>query len=130
MAITYIDTSSKEIKIEGKKTSSSRFRLFIKTVLLTIVVTLVFFVLIGVVLAVIIYPKAKSVQNKVEATYTQAKILEASLKNKDLLTNNLSLEANQLKFLLQPHTLNNVLSNLKVFSNNNTSLIYQAAILP
>jgi LytS/YehU family sensor histidine kinase len=40
-----------------------------------------------------------------------------SLKNKDLLSNNLSLEANQLKFLLQPHTLNNVLSNLKVFSN-------------
>ena len=44
-------------------------------------------------------------------------INELDKANKALKMINLSFEANHLKFLLQPHTLNNVLSNLKVFSN-------------
>lgn len=34
-----------------------------------------------------------------------------------MTSKNISLEANRLKFILQPHTLNNILAQLKVFSN-------------
>ncbi len=85
MSITYIDTSSKEIKIEGKKTSKSKRKLFFKAVLMTILATVGFLIIIGAILAIVIYPKAKSLQTQVEADYAQAKVLEASIKDKDMV---------------------------------------------
>lgn len=84
MAITYIDTSSKEVKTEAKKGSKLKLRLFFKTVLVTILVTFGILLVVSLVLAIVIYPKAKSLQTKVESTYKQAKVFEASLKDKDI----------------------------------------------
>ncbi len=84
MAITYIDTSSKEVKTEAKKGSKIKLRLFFKTVLVTILVTFGILLVVSLVLAIVIYPKAKSLQTKVESTYKQAKVFEASLKDKDI----------------------------------------------
>ncbi len=84
MAITYIDTSSKEVKTEAQKSSKLKLKLFFKTVLLTILVTFGILVVISLVLTIVIYPKAKSLQTKIESTYKQAKVLEASLADKDI----------------------------------------------
>lgn len=42
---------------------------------------------------------------------------QLSILNHKLLAQNALLEADQLKFQLQPHTLNNILAHLKLFSN-------------
>jgi LytS/YehU family sensor histidine kinase len=74
------------------------------------------FVIIGIVVIIIGLSVALfRTQSKFKLQQKRNRVL--SLKNKELLKNNLMLEANHLKFLLQPHTLNNILSNLKVFSN-------------
>lgn len=74
------------------------------------------FVIIGIVVIIIGLSVALfRTRSKFKLQQKRNKVL--SIKNKELLKNNLMLEANHLKFLLQPHTLNNILSNLKVFSN-------------
>jgi len=45
------------------------------------------------------------------------KIEELINLNKKLISKNTSLEANRLKFILQPHTLNNILAHLQAFSS-------------
>lgn len=47
----------------------------------------------------------------------EKKIEELLEKNNQLMAENISLETNRLKLILQPHTLNNILAQLKVFSN-------------
>lgn len=84
MAITYIDTSAKEVKTETKNNPRFKLKLFLKSVLITILATFGVLLFISLILAIIIYPKAKTFQTKVEATYNQAKVLEASLKDKDI----------------------------------------------
>ncbi len=95
MAITYIDTSAKEVKTEGKKTSKPKLKLFLKTVFLTVLVTLGFFIIASLILGIVVYPKAKSFQKEIEVTYSQANVLKASLKDKDLIKAQADLE--QLK---------------------------------
>lgn len=99
MAITYIDTAAKEIIPEGKKSSKFHPRLFLKTFFLTVAVTFGIFIVIGLISAFIFYPKFKSLQSQFDKTYSQAKILETSLKDRDIKkaeTDLISLES-QLK---------------------------------
>lgn len=51
--------------------------------------------------------------------YRREKLSKASLteENRKLLADNAVLEADHLKFQLQPHTLNNILANLKVIAS-------------
>lgn len=59
-------------------------------------------------LAIWLYVKLKAERKNSE---------KLSSENARLIANNAMLEADQLKYQLQPHTLNNILANLKVFSN-------------
>ena len=84
MAITYIDTSSREVRVEGKP-KKGRFKLFFKTLLISFASALGILILLALFLAILIYPRAKSVLEKIDSTYSQAKKLEAALsETKDL----------------------------------------------
>ncbi len=111
MAITYIDASAREIKVEGKP-SKGRFKLFFKTLLISFAFAVVTVIVLSLILGVVVYPKAKSVMARIDSTYAQAKKLEIALsETKDLkqaetelisLKKELSLtktEYNKLSFL-------------------------------
>jgi LytS/YehU family sensor histidine kinase len=69
--------------------------------------TIILSIVIALLILVIFHLMNKS-QQEIEALDEKITQLKQS---------NLSLETNQLKFQLQPHTLNNILSNLRVFSS-------------
>lgn len=61
-----------------------------------------------IILLVVLLVKKQESNEKIESISNELSQLKAS---------NLILETNQLKFQLQPHTLNNILANLKAFAN-------------
>ncbi len=74
----------------------------------TIVVILIVVLIVCVIVMIQLYDTQSKQTKKLD------KLIE---KNRQLTSKNISLEANRLKFILQPHTLNNILAQLKVFSN-------------
>lgn len=84
MAITYIDTAAKEVKTERAKSSKSHLKLFLKTVGLTILGTVGILVILGLILGVFLYPKARALQDQINKTYSQANLIKADLKDKDI----------------------------------------------
>ncbi len=74
----------------------------------TIVVILIIVLIVFVVIIIQLYDTQSKQTKKIDTLLK---------KNRQLTSKNISLEANRLKFILQPHTLNNILAQLKVFSN-------------
>jgi len=86
MAITYLDTSSKEIKVE-KKYRKSRLKLFLKALVFSFTSAVGFLIISGLLVAFLVYPTAKSVLAKVDKSYAQAQKVESAIsKEKDLKT--------------------------------------------
>jgi LytS/YehU family sensor histidine kinase len=69
---------------------------------------LIFSLLVSISLCIWLYIKLRKEKNRRKTVKKE---------NQQLLADNLLLRNENLKFQLQPHTLNNILANLKVFSN-------------
>jgi two-component system LytT family sensor kinase len=69
---------------------------------------LIFLLIITIIFSVWLYLKLRRERNRRKTVKKE---------NQQLLADNLLLRNENLKFQLQPHTLNNILANLKVFSN-------------
>ncbi len=83
MAIKVIDPTAKDIR-PGKKAPRTKLELLVKTALATFVVTFGVLVILGLLLAVLFYPQVRTLSQEVETTYSQAKKLETSLKDRDI----------------------------------------------
>lgn len=84
MSVTYIDTAPKKVKTKDKSPGKFSSKLFFKTALVTVGVTLGALLLVSVVSAALIYPRAKVLGTKVEDTYSQIKKVENALQEKNL----------------------------------------------
>lgn len=83
MAIKYIDTNAKELKVKKEK-EQVRLKLFLKTVAFSFAITFGFLLLVGIILGLLVYPKAKNLSSHIEKTYAQAKKVQDALENKDV----------------------------------------------
>ncbi|HEY4694620.1 MAG TPA: DUF4012 domain-containing protein [Candidatus Nanoarchaeia archaeon] len=84
MAIKVIDTRAREIIAKPKNPSPGKLKLFFKTAAISFLVTLGILAGVLAVLAVLLYPKAKTLAAQVENTYAQAKKVEAALEDRDV----------------------------------------------
>ncbi len=84
MSIKHIDTAAKDIRPKKGSFYSGKWRLFLKTALVTFAVTFGVLIVVGIIVAALLFPQVKSLEGQVNNTYSQAKKLESSLKERDI----------------------------------------------